>query len=363
MSLPSGYKRLEYIESTGTQYIDTRVSGGTNASFEMTARLVSTNAKNNNQFFSEVANFCSVNGTSSKFRVEITNGRYVWFTLTPSIKWKLKVNSDGSIYCNDALVGTLSGIAGKGWGSSYENWVFMTASDGINYATSAELYSLKMYTDGVLVRDFVPAKRLSDNAIGLYDNVEKKFYANAGTGTFTAGPYAVPEMPERLTASVNGSFVTLTWSASNDAAGYKISRNGVQIADQTALSFTDTVDQDQTYVYTVVAYNGNGDSEPAKMTVQTPPGAPTTLYQTMAVRLAWSSVSSAERYNIYRNGKLLGTTTGLFYVDDTADENTEYTYSVSAVNSTGESSKTTITVYTKSGYFLYKPYIESATFQ
>lgn len=93
------------------------------------------------------------------------------------------------------------------------------------------------------------------------------------------------------------------------------------------------------------------------------PDAPSNLQQTMSVRLIWAEVSGAEQYNVYRDDTLLGTTTALFYVDDTAAENTEYTYAVSAVNSAGESPKTTISVYTKTGYFLYKPLIQSATFQ
>ena len=34
----------------------------------------------------------------------------------------------------------------------------------------------------------VPAKRNSDNAIGMYDKVSGTFFTNAGTGTFVAGP-------------------------------------------------------------------------------------------------------------------------------------------------------------------------------
>ena len=70
--VPDGYTQLNYIQSTGTQYIDTGVTGGANASFEMTARLVETNAKNNNQFFGGVPNFCCVNGGDTCFRVEIS---------------------------------------------------------------------------------------------------------------------------------------------------------------------------------------------------------------------------------------------------------------------------------------------------
>ena len=94
-----------------------------------------------------------------------------------------------------------------------------------------------------------------------------------------------------------------------------------------------------------------------------PPPAPATLQHLLAVRLAWSAVDGATKYNVYRDDVLLTSTTETTFIDLTASENTEYTYAVSAVGSGGESAKTTLTVYTKSGYFLYKPYIESATFQ
>lgn len=180
-------KFLEYIESSGTQYIDTGVTGGTNASFEMTARMVSTNSRNNNQSFGTIKNFCSINGTSSQFRVEDVNLGVLNFTYTPTQKWTVKVDSDGKVYCDGAYIGTMSALAGRGWGgSAYGNWIFYTSDDGINFATSMELYSLKMYTDGVIVRDYAPCQT-ADGQIGLYDKANNQFYANAGTGTFAAG--------------------------------------------------------------------------------------------------------------------------------------------------------------------------------
>ena len=47
---------------------------------------------------------------------------------------------------------------------------------------------------GVLVRNFIPAKRNSDNVLGLYDLVNNVFYTNAGSGTFIAGP----EVPKTI---------------------------------------------------------------------------------------------------------------------------------------------------------------------
>jgi hypothetical protein len=50
-----------------------------------------------------------------------------------------------------------------------------------------KLYSFKLYDNGTLIRNYIPAKRASDSVIGLYDTVNNEFYENAGTGTFIAG--------------------------------------------------------------------------------------------------------------------------------------------------------------------------------
>ena len=54
--------------------------------------------------------------------------------------------------------------------------------------SNINIYSAKMYSsETTLVRDYVPAKRILDGALGLYDKVHNKFYENAGTGTFIGG--------------------------------------------------------------------------------------------------------------------------------------------------------------------------------
>lgn len=53
---------------------------------------------------------------------------------------------------------------------------------------SGKIYWFKIYDDGTLVRDYVPAQRIEDGAVGLYDKVSGLFYENNGTGTFGAGP-------------------------------------------------------------------------------------------------------------------------------------------------------------------------------
>ena len=45
--------------------------------------------------------------------------------------------------------------------------------------TPQYVYRIKLYEDGATLScDFIPCKRLSDNVVGLYDNVHNKFYGN-----------------------------------------------------------------------------------------------------------------------------------------------------------------------------------------
>ena len=56
-------------------------------------------------------------------------------------------------------------------------------------ATAAfKCFRCTILNDEQIVRDFIPAKRNSDNAIGMYDLINGKFYINSGSGILTAGP-------------------------------------------------------------------------------------------------------------------------------------------------------------------------------
>ena len=97
----------------------------------------------------------------------------------------------------------------------------------------------------------------------MWDRVNSVFYANAGTGTFTAGPEVVyePDAPTNFAASVSGQTVALSWAAAANAAGYRLKRDGVQIAEQTGTTYTDTVPDGTTLcTYALTAYNDAGES-------------------------------------------------------------------------------------------------------
>lgn len=285
MSLPSGYKRLEYIQSSGTQYVDTLFNPTQNTQLVLDAAFLGSAGTNvagvRNNSIDTTNRFGIISfGSASKLGAFFRNSSIQAVTFDNN-RHLYDLSKDGLV-CD----GTSYGGANTGsFACTYSLTLFAwnNGSDGVT-CNLCKVYSCQIYDNGTIIRDYIPCQTTAGE-IGMWDDVNSVFYGNAGTGTFTAGP------------------------------------------------------------------------------VMEPPEAPANLQHLLAVRFTWSAVDGATKYNVYRDDTLLGTTTGLFYVDDTAAENTEYTYAVSAVGPGGESAKTTLTVYTKSGYFLYKPYVESATFQ
>src|SRR5207253_7899812 len=112
-------------------------------------------------------------------------------------------------------------------------------------------------------------------------------YGRTGVpGTVTAPPppdTTPPSVPTGLTASaVSSSQINLSWAASSDnvgVSGYRVFRDGAQIATTGATSFTNTgLSPSTTYSYAVAAFDAAGNlsaqSSPASAT--TPAAADTT---------------------------------------------------------------------------------------
>jgi hypothetical protein len=108
---------------------------------------------------------------------------------------------------------------------------------------------------------------------------------------------AAPTAPSNLGAALGQSSVGLTWTASSDnegVAGYRVFRNGTQIASPSVPYYSDTsVQPGTTYSYYVVAYDASGNVSSASNTasVSTPasgqvltfaPSADTYVYSTNA---------------------------------------------------------------------------------
>src|SRR5436190_629562 len=107
--------------------------------------------------------------------------------------------------------------------------------------------------------------------------------SNPVTVTVSNGPppdTTPPTVPTGLTASaVSSSQINLSWTASSDnvgVSGYRVYRNGTQIATTSATSFANTgLSPSTTYSYTVAAYDAAGNlsaqSSSASATTPAPP--------------------------------------------------------------------------------------------
>jgi chitodextrinase len=154
--------------------------------------------------------------------------------------------------------------------------------------------------------------------------------------TITYRDTVAPSAPAGLVqTSVDGAIPSFSWTVSTDnvgVAGYLVYRNGVQIGQTAGTAYTDIgAVSGSTYTYTVAAQDAAGNVSPVSDSLEigfvdtSPPTAPTALTApsptTGAPNLSWTAATDNVRvsgYRVYRDGVLVGTTTGTSFTDSSA---------------------------------------------
>jgi hypothetical protein len=208
--LPAGYTPLEYIESTGTQYIDTGVVLGDVASevyvdFQKTDDTMNTSLMGC-QVNDSVAGY---NGNlrqtyyfyNDKFRFYNSDQSHANIILSTNLtdRHKIKVTADDHNLITVNIDGTVSTYNTQ----PYENLPQNTQSlylfanhigTGPSQKIKARIYEVYIKnSSGRMVFYGIPAKN-SSNIIGMYDAISNRFLTNIGNGTFNAGPVAIGRM-------------------------------------------------------------------------------------------------------------------------------------------------------------------------
>ena len=186
--LPTAYSQLEYIESTGTQYIDTGISGGTNAEYEIKFNPL-TLFKNYETYFGgdktpPVPKIIYENGIEMQ---TVLGDHFVQLkgVFPMNTVGVIKYTSDATADCNGTTFSSTRWVAGAGWGNLFV-YVARSNEESNLYATM-RLYYLKMWTNGELVRDFIPAKNKTTSIVGLWDTVSRTFFTDGNGGNFLGG--------------------------------------------------------------------------------------------------------------------------------------------------------------------------------
>ena len=87
--------------------------------------------------------------------------------------------------------------------------------------------------------------------------------------------------------------------------------------------------------------DGGGGSDPAPTVPATPTGVTVPSTTSSSVSLAWSAVSGATGYNVYRSGTKITAVTGTSATVTGLAASTSYSFQITATNSAGESGKST----------------------
>ncbi len=243
-SLPSTYRELEYIQSTGTQYIDTGYKTKPNTGIEVTyqfnetytvqQRVYSTRTTTSTGMTDELY----INGTR-QFGYGYQNGDGNWISTgvqADTLVHTFKHNVTTGYWSIDN--GPNTAISGTVTNNSANNLFIMTRNDDgtaiTDYNGKLKIYSFKIYEDGSLVKNYVPAYRVSDGVIGLYDKINGDFKINAGSGAFEKGlPIATKSVTYN---SAYGTLPIPTRDGYTFTGWYTDETDGTQITDESTAS-------------------------------------------------------------------------------------------------------------------------------
>jgi len=196
MALPSGYTQIEYIQSTGTQYIDTGVIPNQNTCIVCKGRLIasdddnylfgSSGFNNSQQFYfgthvnnyGESTHYCGYGAEVKWFPDSyITHGAITLFT-----------NSQTWFFDSDSLSETISFVPTTFVGAGSIYLFACNFGDSLDYLQygKATIYSFTIISNGTVLREFIPCVDLNGVA-GMYDTINGEFYTDVAGGSFIAG--------------------------------------------------------------------------------------------------------------------------------------------------------------------------------
>lgn len=220
--VPDTFEQLEYVESTGEQYI--KLSDWYNSTLSTTNFYDIVADVQFTVLPSEYDEYWHLNGVGASSGISSFTKRdtllYFGYTYTnehlsdpipkfcysPSLKnidcvidrhidterhtFKVISNAnkaEAGFWIDDEHVEARgSTLATKKFG--YPFYIFGYENDSGVIGNKQRVYRFQLLNDdGSLFYDLIPARRKSDNAIGLYDTVKGTFYTNNGTGEFLYG--------------------------------------------------------------------------------------------------------------------------------------------------------------------------------
>lgn len=189
--LPSEYIKLNYIQSSGQQYIDTEFTADNNTSVEIQFLFNTVGDGQNRGVFGSRAGatsktFCLIASNSAQLYTGYgTTNTNTYLRFAEDVIYVVKKEKNITIM-DDKIITTANN---QTFTCPYPLVLFSIRNGSMepNFYSTISLYYCKIWDENTLVREFVPCQRISDNVVGLYDKVNGVFYENKGTGQFLGG--------------------------------------------------------------------------------------------------------------------------------------------------------------------------------
>ena len=184
-------KRLEYIESSGTQWINTGIKGKVGITAEIDF-LCTTDAdatvlgsrKGEDRFFPVHWNWAKI--------VRVLGGWDANKSMSASVNTRYLARSTlasgtQSLHVDGSAVSAAAGTASSSIDTTYDMYLFAANINGsASQKFSGRIYSAKIWSGDMLKASFVPCEDENGEAC-LYDFVSQSYFRNSGSGTFAKG--------------------------------------------------------------------------------------------------------------------------------------------------------------------------------
>lgn len=215
--LPEGYAEVQYIQSSGTQYVDTGFKP--NQDTRVLIKLSTSETGSHTVFGADFS------WTDDGFALGVGFTHYGKETGTIS---GLNNESPHEVDFNKNIIfmdgSTVLTMGASTFSVPHNLALFANnRAGGIQEKTTMALYYCRIYDGNTIIRDYIPCKN-AGGAVGLYDLVDGKFYGNAGTGVFLAGP--VVERPK----DPNEDLDPYTWYESDVPTASLLARYRANVA-------------------------------------------------------------------------------------------------------------------------------------
>jgi len=185
--LPYGFIPLNYLESTGSQWVDTGIYMNSDYGVEIEARQTSTTQGVGRYLFGDAP------AQNTRYLLVVTSGNNTYRLGLENTNKDTTVSAyDGKWHTHKVENKTYS-IDGVSYGSlSVTDFTAGRTSRLFNVQTTSTLTdntwqvrSCKQYdNNGRIIAHLIPALRTYDNKPGMYDLINRKFLTNGGTGEF-----------------------------------------------------------------------------------------------------------------------------------------------------------------------------------